>query len=268
MMSETIFKFSTYKAIMNHRLRGEGQRGALSRAAEALNCQRSLLSRIMNSKLQLTPDQAFNLAKHWRLTSREREYFQTLVEFERAAEPSYREFLKARLLELRKEHASLGERAKRPAPTSAHEALYFSAWYWTAIHFLTSAPGYQTVTAIADHLGLSKVVVTDCLRRLKDWGFVREVGSKWEYAGGEFHLPKDSPLVILHHQNWRMRAVLDAQVTEGENIHYTNVQTISRSDLAALREKLLDFIEECNSMMRPSPPEEAVVLTFDLFSPG
>jgi plasmid maintenance system antidote protein VapI len=267
MKPDTIFRFDTYKAVMIHLLRRKGVRGALSRAAESLNCQRSLLTRVMNSKLQLTPDQAFNLAKHWRLSASEREYFQILVELERASEPSYKESLMSKARDLRKQHESLGERAQRPAPAGVHEAMYFSAWHWSAIHFLTSAPNYQTVATISDQLGLSRAVVLECLTRLKEWGFVRESAGKWEYVGGEFHLPKDSPFVVLHHQNWRIRAIMDAQHPQNENIHYTNVQTVSRGDLALLKERLLAFIGECHDLMTPSVPEEAVVLTFDLFKP-
>ena len=79
-------------------------------------------------------------------------------------------------------------------------------------------------------------------------------------------MPKDSPLVIMHHQNWRNQAVLDAHRMSGESIHFTNVHTISRSGLPLLKEMLLKFISESNGLLKASREEECVVLLCDLFS--
>lgn len=95
--------------------------------------------------------------------------------------------------------------------------------------------------------------------------FVRETKKGWVYAGGQFHLPKDSPFVVSHHQNWRSRAVLDAQDFMSDGVHYTSVLTLSKSDLIRLREVLLQFIAEAGQIAGPSEPEEAVALTLDLF---
>ena len=265
-MEETpVFAFSSYKDIMDARLRSEVQRGALSRAAEALNCQRSFLSRIMNSKMQLTPDLAFKLCRHWKFSASEREYFQALVEMERAVDPEYAGFLKEKVRSLKEAHESLSNRTKRPAPSSAHDMLYFSGWYWTAIHFLTSIRKFQSSESIAQRLHLPEKFVTECLEQLEVWGFISRHGKEWKYKGGEFHLPKNSPLVILHHQSWRQKAVLDAQAMNDESLHFTNVHTIGRADLPRLKELLLKFISESNDLLRSSPEEDGIVLTCDLF---
>jgi uncharacterized protein (TIGR02147 family) len=265
MSDKNPFEFSSYKSVMKHFLRGKGRRGALSRAAENLKCQRSYLSRVINSALHLTPDQGFLLARFWKFPLDEREYFQTLVEYERASDPSYREELWEKLNTQRKRHDSLSERIRRPVPADSSQALYFSSWHWSAIHFLTSIPRFQTPSAISERLALPISMVLSCLEQLKEWSFVRQLGQGWEYLGGEFHLPKDSPFVIQHHQNWRNRAVLDAQIQHKENIHYTNVQTLSRVDLPAVKELFLKFISDCNRILGPSSPEKAIAVTCDLF---
>lgn len=251
---------------MKAKLRAPGQRGALSRAAEALNCQRSFLSQIMNSKMQLTPDLAFKLAMHWRLPLLEREYFQALVEMERAVDPTFATHLREKIKTMREAHESLANRSQRPKPTGSHDTLYFSGWHWTAIHFLTSIPEFQSATAIAERLHLPVQFVSECLQELERWEFVAKLGSRWEYKGGEFHLPKDSPLVILHHQNWRAKAVLDSQRMSAESIHFTNVHTISRSNLPLLKELLLKFISDANELLKSSREEDCVVLLCDLFA--
>lgn len=145
------------------------------------------------------------------------------------------------------------------------EARYFSSWIWSAVHFLTSSPKYQTAKEIAERLSLPVPVVTACLKQLSAWSFVRPVGARWEFSGGEYHIHKSSPYVSMHHQNWRARAVIDSQHMKSEGIHYTNIQTMSEEDFSILRELVLGFISDCDKLMSPSNPEEAVSLTFDLF---
>jgi plasmid maintenance system antidote protein VapI/biotin operon repressor len=265
MQTKDVFQFTTYKAIMKTHLRGSLHRGALSRAAEAMNCQRSYLSRVMNSKMQLTLDQTFTLCQHLKFSNDEREYFQTLVEYERAADRSYRDFLHTKIQTLKRKHESISEIVNKPKLVTQNEAIYFSAWYWSAIHFLSSVPEFQTVQKLSEKLTLPKETVLDCLRKLRDWGYVDHQGDHWRYSGGEFHLPKQSPFVAMSHQNWRSRAVIDSQNLSNENIHYTNIQTASLEDIAQLKELALEFIKECNRRLGPSTPEDGIVITLDLF---
>jgi uncharacterized protein (TIGR02147 family) len=262
-----IFSARDYKVIMDHYLRKSGNRGALSRAAEALSCQRSYLSRIISGEMHLTPDQAYLLARFWKLKPLEVEYFQILVDLDRAGSIDYREHLKIRLAELVKKNESLTERMQRPQPllTNMQEAIYFSSWHWTAIHFLTSISGYQSLSALSEKLGINKENLKIFLEQLGEIGFIKQSGSHWEFQRGEFHLPNHSPFVIQHHQNWRSKAVIDAQLFNQDSIHYTNVQTASREDILKLKAMMFDFISKSKETLDPSQPEECVVVTCDLF---
>src|SRR6202012_2255265 len=130
-------------------------RGQLTRAAEFLRCQRSYLSRVILEDIHLTPDHAYKLAKFWGLPSAENEYFQKLVEWERAGDHEYRSHLQMQLNELKSRHDNIQERTKRGHLTAAeNQVSYFPAWIWSAIHFLTSIPEFQSVEAISHRLGL------------------------------------------------------------------------------------------------------------------
>lgn len=265
MATESIFSATSYKQIMKRLLRGGQNRGALSRAAEAMGCQRSYLSRVMNSKMQLTMDQVFMLSHHLKFTPEEREYFQVLVEHERAVIPAYRNYLQNKISELRKRHESISEIVKKPEVQIQTEAFYFSSWWWSAIHFLTSTPHFKTPQKLSEKLGLPAPLVQQCLEQLREWGFVKVQNGIWDYVGGEFHLSKQNPLVAVHHQNWRSRAVIDSQLPGNDNIHYTNVQTASLEDIERLKNLALEFIRECNHLLGPSKAEDGVVITLDVF---
>ena len=263
---KSVFVFSSYKSVMAYRLTGKERHGQLTKAAHAMNCQRSYLSRVISEDLHITPDHAFNLAGFWDLSSDERIYFQTLVEYERAADINYRTHLKGQLKELKARHESIQERTKRTdLSIDTHQANYFSNWIWSAIHFLTSISDYQNVDTIGDRLGLKKESVLYYLKHLESQGFIENIKDRWVYKTGDFHAPKSSPLVVLHHQNWRARAVMDAQNFESTNVHFTGVHTISRSDFDKIKELLLAYIGEATQIIGPSKPEEAIALTCDLF---
>ena len=251
---------------MSSYLSGETNRGQMTKAAEALNCQRSYLSRVISDELQLTPDHAFNLSKFWNLNSDERDYFLNLVDFERAGDPEFRAFVKSKIVALKNKYESVQERTERTAfSLDAHQATYFSTWIWSAIHFLTSIPKYQSPDAIADRLGLRADSLTPYLVALEAQGFIEQKRNKWIYKSGEFHAPKDSPLVSFLHQNWRSRAVLDAQLFSKDSVHFTQVQTLSLDDFEKVKDLLLNFIADSSRIAGPSRPEECIAVTCDLF---
>ncbi len=252
---------------MKVKLEGEGKRGQLSRAAEALNCQVSFLSRVLKTEAHITLDQAFMLTKFWKLNPEDCDYFSTLVELERAAEPQYRQHLNRRVEGLRESHESLQKRTrKQDFPIAEQQAMYFSSWLWSALHFLTAIPEYQNSKKLSARLGLSEASLIENLKRLEQFKLISSgPHNQWKYASGQFHLPKNSPFVVQHHQNWRNKAVMDAQNFSSDGLHYTTVLTLSKADVEKIKNLLLSFISETVEISNPSVPEDALVLNCDFF---
>lgn len=262
-----IFSFDSYKEAMNYFLLEEARWGQMTRAAEFLGCQVSFLTRVMKDKLQLTRDHAFNLADYLNLNTEEKTYFLTLVDFERAVDPKYKINLKQTLTELKQKNESIAERTDRKNLTlEVFKANYFSNWIYTAIHFLVSLPNFQKIEPIAARLNLKKSIVKKHMQDLEDQGLVESVKSDhWKFKSGNFHITKNSPLVVLHHQNWRTRAVIDAQDYSNDSIHFTAVYTLSEHDALKLKEMMLEFISSANRIVGPSENEECVAICCDLF---
>ncbi len=267
MSKQRVFDFDHYKSYLSYCIQGKENRGQLSVLADAAGCQRPYLSRVLSTEIHLTPDHAFGLTQHWQFDNDESEYFMTLVEWERAARPKYRQALKAKLTKIRKKYDELSARTDRNAEVTADPTLfrYYTSWHFSAIHILTSIPEFQSEQKIAVRLALSLDLVKGALDYLASLGFVVFKNNRWYYQTGEKFLSRTALHLPAFHQHWRGRAVLDAFSSESDGIHFSNVQSLSQHDFQKLKRMLTDFIEECMAVAGPSDTEEAVVFTFDLF---
>lgn len=258
------FEFTDYKAYL--RARANAEWGAISKLADAAGCQRSYLSRVLGSEVHLTMDQAFGISEYLKLSENECSYFLGLVEMARAGTPGYRRRLEANLKRLRHEYNDLQKRVARPAAAqSAKEFTYYSTWIYSAVHIIASIPEYQTSATIAKRLQLPVEMVERTLNELQEWGLTKFQDRRWRFGDQEIHVTKASPLSVLHHTNWRQRAVLDAQIGAADSIHFSVVQSVDRAAWKHIRAQLLLFIEDAARVARPSQEEILICLATDLF---
>ena len=268
-MNANIWNHTDYKKFIKSIFHSKmAERGFISRLAEAGGCQPSYLSQVLNSKAQLTPDQACGMAVYLNLSEHETEYFIATVELARAVSPLLKKRLSIKLEALKSQANVVGERLKRATwQDNEFQALYYSSWSWIALHILVSIPEFRSVEAISKRLSLKPNVVSEQLIKLEEMGFVERKMGQWHHAGGEIHLPSNSPLISLHHNNWRARGVLDSQSpkTSSDHIHFSGVYAVSKTDIENIRSVVLKMIEDANQIAGPSPSEDLAVLTCDFF---
>lgn len=147
--------------------------------SEAAGCQRSYFSQVIHGNVQLTPDHGFKLCKYFQFNSREQDFFLTQLELARAATAEYRAYLEEKLVQIKR--AQENPKAK----ATPEQLQYFSSWHWSAIHLLTSIPGYEQASAIAERLRLPQNLVLQTLESLAKRGLVKHEGNLWKYASGE-----------------------------------------------------------------------------------
>jgi hypothetical protein len=155
---------------------------------------------------------------------------------------------------------------RREKTNSTSSITYYSAWYWSAVHISTSIPSLQTPEALAHELGLSVEFILQILEQLRDWGLVsKNKVDNWIWIAGEMHAPKDSPLSTLHQNNWRSKAVENAQFFRPHSIHFTGVYSMDSATFILLKENLLSFIENYNQKAGDAPAQMTVCFNADLF---
>jgi hypothetical protein len=208
------------------------------------------------------------MAQYLGLDALETEYFLGLVDLERAGSSGLKSLLNKKLESLRQKAVDLSKRLSQPSIDDPRtQAKFYSSWHFGAIHIITSIPEFRTSAAIARRLQLPEDMVLATLRELKSMGLVDLKDGRWGLVGGNIHISRDSPLNSINHQNWRAKALLDSQKQETDGIHYSIVFSMSKNDIETLRTMVFKFIDDQRKLMEPSPCEELICFTCDLFKP-
>ena len=145
---------------------------------------------------------------------------------------------------------------------------YYSAWFYSAVHVVTSIPQFQTRDAIATALGLAPGLVSECLEFLVECGLVVAKANRFVIGPVRMHLGADSPMISRLHANWRLQSLqsLERPISNTTaDLHYSTVLTLSRSDATRVRETLLRAIDETEKIFRPSPEEVLYCVGMDWF---
>lgn len=261
-----IFEFKSYKDFLNFYC--EQERGALSRLAEAGECQKSYLSACLKGKGQLSLDQAYGMAEYLEFSDFEQDYFFLLIEKEKAVTPKLRRRLETKAKDMSHEAFRLKNQQKDAVIiTEGHSdiGVYYANWLMTAIHTLTSVPRYQTPAALAKRLNLPVEAVAPILSYLLKAQLIEKSADKYRWSSANIHLADNSAWIGVHHSNWRSRATDNVQKSDGEATHYSAIQSFSEEDFEKLKRKIANFITDFNKVSDPSDPEEAFCLNIDLF---
>ena len=243
---------------------GRGYQGKMARAA---GCPQSYFSQILNANAHLNPEQALRLCMFWNLSDNETEFFLELVNLARTDFQPLVKRIKDRLQVIRQHANDLAERfASSRFLSTEKEVYYYSAWHWSAIHILVGVKGCCSVESVAKWLRLSPQVVRDTLAALEAMGLVKHGTKGWQTIPGNLHLRNDSPMLPIHHANWRERAVSHARGAPADGLHYTVVASHGEADFEQIKQIFLASLDKVRAIIAPSTDEELRCICLDFFS--
>ena len=87
---------------------------------------------------------------------------------------------------------------------------------------------------------------------------------KYTHSGESLHLSRLSPQTHANHLNWRMKAI--ERSMKPEDVHYTDVFSISKKDLARIKNLVFECIEGQRKIIPDSLEEEVGVFCCDVFT--
>jgi uncharacterized protein (TIGR02147 family) len=265
-MPVNIFEIPDYRAVIEaFILSNRTERAYRTRLSQAAGCHLSYLTRVLQSKCDLTPDHAYGLSHFWNLGDAEAEFFLTTVYLARASSPGLKRKYRAQLEKLKDTHNDLGRQTGVSRTINfASDIEYYASWYTAAIHLLTAVPEFQTPTALAKKVGLEEGLVKEILKKLLEMKLVHLQKDRFVCSRGGLHVPRGSSLAWLHLSNWRHRALANAQRTSAD-LHFTSVYSLSKKDAQALKDLLVKYISQCEAILTDSPDETVIAINLDLF---
>ncbi len=252
----------TDKLKQNEHIRG--YQGLLAKAAGA---HASYFSRVLQEEVLLTLDQAASLSEFWKLNYEEAQFFLCLVSYKRAANSSLKEILKRRIEELRARQEDLATRFSRNSPPlSGNLTVYYSAWYFSAIHIALTVPNLRSVAALAKRFALEPKLVEMVLATLEGLGLAKKNSkNEWVTLVFDLHLNHAEYFSSTHHAHWRMLAANKVFQPSENALHYSGVHSLSRKDFVKIRRQLVDEITHVRNKVASSAEEEVVSFALDWY---
>ncbi|MGZ3686720.1 MAG: TIGR02147 family protein [Bdellovibrionota bacterium] len=266
MSSLSIFDYQHYQAYLSALFSQPNSRGRRSELAAFLRCQSSFVSQVFTKRAHFSLEHSVRISDFLKHSPEERRYFMLLVQKDKAGSKELEVFYQEQVDEARAARQIVRDRIQVKAELETEDQMtYYSTWWYAAIHVLVAMPGTQTPQQIAEHLKLPMDLIKKALRFLTDRGLIAEKAGRYSIGKARIHLGQGSPLLPRHHANWRMRAIQEVDMALKGSLHYSGVIGVSRSDAERIKSRLLDILQETESVIQKSKEEKAYVMLIDFF---
>lgn len=263
-----IFEFSAYRRFLKSWITSAKSHkiANLSRVAEVASVHATFLSHVLNGTKDLSLEQASLISEFMGLTNLEREYFFTLIQLERAGNQTLKKYWEEKKKQVETEKNRLSQRFDKHRELTADEkALFYSSWIYLATWTSTAISKGQTVSDVATRFALDRNKAEEVLRFLAQIGLCQERGGRFTMNESHVHVSNESPFVVKHHTNWRMKAIQKMDVRDDSELFFTAPMSVSKTDFLVIREKLNKLIQDVVNVAKDSEAEEVFCLNMDLF---
>ncbi|MEA9354709.1 TIGR02147 family protein [Bacteriovorax sp. PP10] len=258
-----VFEQPEYRNYMKYRL--DQRRGTRSELAEYLGCQSGYISQVLQGLSDFSLEQGMKITQFLQLSEEESHFFMLLLQLEKASTQMLKDYFKLQIVQIKKQRDEIKNRIKVKSHLKAEDYhQYYSSWEYAALHILVSIPEFQQKEKIRKKLKLTNARLNEVLDFLLDKGLVEFKDDKYVIGSWRIHLPKDSPYILSHHQNWRLHTIRMLSDKNPLNLNYSGVFSLANADIQAIKEILLQSIEKTEKVIAPSPEEEMVYVGIDL----
>ncbi|MDO9183364.1 MAG: TIGR02147 family protein [Bacteriovorax sp.] len=268
-MKKLIFDYLDYKIYIQNVIEDSPSkgRGMKLKIAEFLGCQNVLISQVLNGERHFSSEQGARLNKFFEHIKEESHFFLLLINYQKAASDELKLFLREEIKDILNARSDLKNRINiKNSLKKVDQDVYYSSWHYTAIHMMVSIPGLQTALPIARALKITRAKATEVLNFLENTGLVVLKNGKYEIGVMRIHLSKDSPHINHHHTNWRLQALRSIEVNDPDDLHFSTITAISKTDMANIKEILIKAIEESRKVIRDSKEEQVQSICIDFFA--
>jgi len=263
-----LFNFDDYKKALNailHEKRKQ-QKGLSRKISEHLGVHPTLVSQVLTGSKDFSEEQMLSVCEFLGIARLETKYLLALLQFERAGSKKLKDHFQEVIEQIKKQALQVSERVHRDRKlTDSERAIFYSSWIYSAVHLLTTLDSRIQFEDICDRLNLTQSKAREILDFLVQIQMVIEKDGVFSPGAVATHLEKNSPFLIKHHTNWRLKAIQSAENLTDEELMYTANFSISEKDFKILREDLMQTIQKFLQIVSPSPAEDIAQFNLDLF---
>jgi uncharacterized protein (TIGR02147 family) len=261
-----IFEFDDYREFIRFRVESSPRKGhgQYRKIADFLAIPTSLVSQIMSGVRELNLESAALLIEYFTLTELEADYFLNLVELARAGNEPLRLRIRARLKEAREKGSQIKQRIRHERELSNEESQqFYSQWFYSGVRLMTSIPGMNTPDRIAAALKLQPNAVAKVLEFLSTTGLCIEREGEFFLGPQSTHVSNDSPIVLRHHMNWRVKTLAQLTHPKPHEMIFTGPVTLSNEARMEVKQRLLQLIAEWGEIVDASKEGALSCLNID-----
>lgn len=264
--SVDIYEYTDYKKYLTDFITKQKK---ITRAAiaELLNCQRSYISQILNSHSHFSSEQIFQIAKYIKLSTEQTKFLVLIFNYNRTAHDGLANLYLKDIKEIKEEQNSIKTVIETTSELSDKDKYqYYSKWWYSAIHILLSIDRYNSFETISERLKLSVETVQEVILFLFETGLVENDSSFYKISDARIHLDKKSPLIAIHHKNWRQRVIESLDRTETNPVNYSSVVSLSQEACEQIKKVIRKSISDSEKALHESDGElELYSLCIDFF---
>lgn len=218
---KSVYDFLEYKSYLNSKAGIKGARtGVRSGIAVAANCNTTYVSQVLNGDREFNLEQAEKIGHFLGHTSEENHFFLLLVQMNRAGTKTLKEYFQKQIQNILSERMLIRKRlGVSESLSKEQQSIYYSAWYFAAIHVAITIPELQTKEILADYFDLSIAKVSMILDFLSKNGLIKEEKGRYKMGQNHIHLGSDSENIMKHHSNWRLQVMNSLERDNKKDLH-------------------------------------------------
>lgn len=248
------------------KLRSKNGFGEAAKLAQFLRVHPTYLSQILKGEKSFTEDHAISIAGYFNLNALETDYLMLMIQLERAGTTAHKNYLEEKKKSLLDQSQQLKNRLIQRASISPEfQQRYYSDWIYSASRLATLIPEVNTLHTISQFLDVPEANLKKILSFLVEANLLTLENGKYNAGNASTFIEGESPLIKMHHTNWRMKAMEQMTMASSRSLHYTSPMTLSTEDFIQIREMLMETINSIKKRLDPSPSEEMVCLNIDWF---
>lgn len=260
------YQIDNYRDLVRHYFgkRSRSGRGEIAKLAQAIRVQPAFISQVLSGKKDFSMEQSFAVAQYLELSEPEREHLFLLVQKDRAGTKDLKKYLEAKIEKQSEQFLKVANRLEKHRTLSDQDkALFYSSWLHMAVWLCSSIDNGMSLEGICERVGIDRKAALVILDFLCDKELCLYQDGLYKMGTQHIHIPNDSPFVVRHHMNWRVKALQRHERVGKDEIAFTSPVSIAKKDFHAIRELILKCIQESIEIAKKSDAQDIAFLNID-----